>query len=340
MTLEELEDYFYYDPTDKTFCLKAKLARANNAVKVGSKVGCKTKQGYIHVSFKETVYKLHRLVYMLKERIPDTSLLPSSVDHIDRDVTNNLMENLRDGSTKDLFCTNSRNRSALGASKYIGVSYSDKLRGKFQAAIQVNLQEVALLRYGVEMDCAEVYKSACKYLNFEIDPIYNDVIDIPLLDKYKKKIDTAINSERDRHLESKYKGVVWNRQRGKYVATIHIYDNLSNSGRNVRVGTYEDDKTATIMRDLLILEKGYQNPTNIVTEDTYDYYRCLYPKETIKKLKVTDKITGEVSIYNSRIHFENEKHICRKRLRKIVEFDGENTTPWEFEYIYVDKEYS
>lgn len=335
-----LEEYFYYDPTDKTFCLKLKCFIKGSRYKLNNKVGCRTEQGYIHVSFKRKAYKLHRLVYMLKERVSDTSLLPSSVDHIDRDVTNNLMENLRDGSTKDLFCTNSRNRVALGVSKYIGVSYSDKLRNKFQAAIQVNLQEVALLRYGTEMGCAEVYKAACKYLNYEVDPIYEDVMDIPLLDKYRKKIDTAVSTERDEHLESKYKGVTWNRQRGKYVATIHIYDSLAGGGRNVRVGTYKDDKEAAIMRDLLILEKSYQNPTNIVTEDTYDHYRSLYPKETIKKLKVTDKVTGDVSVYNSRIHFENEKHICRKRLRKIVEFNGENTTPWEFEYIYVDKEHS
>lgn len=339
MTLEELEKYFYYDPTDKTFCLRVKSYIKGSKFKVNDKVGCKTAQGYIHVTYKSKAYKLHRLVFMLKHKISDITLLPSSVDHKDRDVTNNLMENLRDGSTKKLYCTNSRNRLSLGVSKYIGVSYSDKLRNKFQSAIQVNLQEVTLLRYGEEIDCAEIYKAACKYLNFEIDPVYSDVKDIPLSDKYKSKVDKAVNTERNPHKSSIYNGVIWNRQRGKYISTIHLYDTCVNKGRNLRVGTYDSEILAAIMRDLLIIEKGYKNPTNIVTKDTYDYYRSLYPRETLKKLKVTDKITGDFTIYDSRLHFEKENHVCRKRLKKIVAGTKENNTPWDFEYILVDKDY-
>ena len=57
-------------------------------------------------------------------------------------------------------------------------------------------------------------------------------------------------------------------------------------------------------------------------------------------LQATNKYTKEQTIYSSRLAVEHNLSIERKKLKGILEKSISNTTPWEFEYIYVDKVYS
>lgn len=130
LTLERVLQKFYYDEGDKTLPLIRKTSKNSacinyNQLFAGKRAGCITSQGYVHISIDNEVYKLHRIVYMIKEGV-DYKDVPKTIDHIDRDVSNNLKHNLRDGSfQEDNSFTNSRNRESIGKSKYIGVCVND-----------------------------------------------------------------------------------------------------------------------------------------------------------------------------------------------------------------------
>ena len=62
---------------------------SNNA-KAGCLVGCEGDQGYKLVRVDGKLYKLHRLIFLWHH-----GFLPKNLDHIDTDVTNNKIENLR-----------------------------------------------------------------------------------------------------------------------------------------------------------------------------------------------------------------------------------------------------
>lgn len=64
----------------------------SNRAKVGDLVGCINPDGYIQVQFKGKPYKLHRLLWFMWYKVWPEFV----IDHIDRDRTNNRIQNLRD----------------------------------------------------------------------------------------------------------------------------------------------------------------------------------------------------------------------------------------------------
>lgn len=340
LTLEELNKLVTYSEEDKTFPLTWKVRDIDNSgfnkTWAGTKCGCMTTQGYVHLSIRGKVYKLHRLVYMLKEGLANTDLIPDSIDHIDRDTTNNLKKNLRDGSTDSRNSKiNSRNRTSLGSSKYIGVNISDKSRNKFSASISVNFEEVFLINYSTETYAAELYKAACKYLDYEVDNIYNTVKDITLPKGCIDKIELAKKMPVKTMKSSKYQGVTWSRQKGKYVTRIHIYTN--GKSKNISVGYYEDDLEAAIRRDLCIIENGYTNPLVIITEEQYNKYREIYPQHKVKRLYVKLLDTGEERFYSAQTPASEDMCIDKKRIRKYLLGEDLENFPYHFEWKYFEK---
>lgn len=81
-----------YDESSPTF-LRYKVDRANGAIKAGSVAGSFDSSGYGQVYIKDRLYKIHRVIYclFLKEDL-DCNLL---IDHIDRNKSNNRIDNLR-----------------------------------------------------------------------------------------------------------------------------------------------------------------------------------------------------------------------------------------------------
>ena len=76
-------------------------------VKIGKKVGNIHKTGYVMFRFDYKLFYVHRVIWEMHNcKIPDGLF----VDHIDRDKTNNRIENLRLATPKE----NSRNNSANG----------------------------------------------------------------------------------------------------------------------------------------------------------------------------------------------------------------------------------
>jgi len=91
----------------------------NSRVKAGSFAGRLRPDGYYHVTYRGKKYLLHRLVFFMHH-----GYWPDMVDHIDRDKSNNRIENLRDVSPYE----SAKNRYTF-KNDLEGINY---LRGKFQ----------------------------------------------------------------------------------------------------------------------------------------------------------------------------------------------------------------
>ena len=60
-------------------------------IKVGDAAGCLSKRGYIHIGFNRSLYKAHRMIWIYHyNENPHID-----IDHIDRNRSNNKLDNLR-----------------------------------------------------------------------------------------------------------------------------------------------------------------------------------------------------------------------------------------------------
>jgi len=109
------------------------------------------KKDYRCVRINNKLYSYHRLVYFLHNNdwdIHDTCC-DNSIDHIDRDKSNNNIENLRNATHKQ----NMWNRDCKGYS-------FNKGRGKYEAKIMVEGKKKYLGLFMTERAAAEAYLQA------------------------------------------------------------------------------------------------------------------------------------------------------------------------------------
>jgi hypothetical protein len=123
---EELNQLFYY----KDGQLISKYLSTNR--KIGAVVGVKNKYGYLQAKFKDKIFYVHRLIWMLLKG----DLNGMDVDHINGIKHDNRIENLR------LVSRNENNQNLKKAkinskTKLIGASFH-KPSGKFIAQIAKN----------------------------------------------------------------------------------------------------------------------------------------------------------------------------------------------------------
>jgi len=116
----------------------------------GSEAGCIHHTGYRVITVNSKSYKVHRLIWvMFNGDIPNGLL----VDHVDRNISNNKIENLR-LLTKSM---NARNRGAKGV-------YYDASRNKWVAQASVNNTNVALGRFDTREAAEAEYKSFYEFM--------------------------------------------------------------------------------------------------------------------------------------------------------------------------------
>ncbi len=103
---------------------------------IGNEVAARDKNGYIVVQINRKQYFAHRIIFEMHH-----GYLPEIVDHHDRDVSNNLIENLRAATNAQ----NQSNRPASPKNKcgVKGVCWIEKQR-KWKAGIKVNQKNVHL----------------------------------------------------------------------------------------------------------------------------------------------------------------------------------------------------
>lgn len=124
---------------------------------------CINAQGYLrvdlHINGRHTRFSVHRLV--AQAHLPNPHNLPV-VDHVDHDVTNNRVDNLR-------WCTQSQNRcnarkaAGVHSSDYKGVRYRADRPNPWRAGTRLCIdgvtRSISLGSYATERDAARAYNA-------------------------------------------------------------------------------------------------------------------------------------------------------------------------------------
>lgn len=117
-TQEAVQALFHYDSKTGVFTRKIATGNTNNK---GTKVGCVNGNGYLQTPFAGKLWMLHRLAFLYM-----TGEVPKTIDHIDRDPTNNAWDNLRACTTSENACNKVSNINPLGVK---GIRKYDKGTG-------------------------------------------------------------------------------------------------------------------------------------------------------------------------------------------------------------------
>lgn len=128
-----------------------KIATSNRA-KIGAVAGGQRKTGYWFAAIDGKKYGVHRLVFLYHH-----GFMPPELDHIDRDPSNNRIENLR-AATRPENNWN-KTRQSNNTSGYKGVFWRDE-RKCWVARITVNGKTVGLGSYKTASDAAAAYEKA------------------------------------------------------------------------------------------------------------------------------------------------------------------------------------
>jgi hypothetical protein len=158
MNTQELYDYIHktYKYQDGHFYYAINVG---TKIKAGAKAGSKDRKGYCSISILGKYYKLHHLVYLYH-----TQRLPTLIDHIDRNVLNNSIENLREVTHSE----NNHNRARFKKNKsgYKGVYKKGK---KWAAEICVNN---TVVRLGSHSTPELAYEAYCNYAKNNLTVYY------------------------------------------------------------------------------------------------------------------------------------------------------------------------
>lgn len=157
---EEVRELFDYNEAGYLVWKKAR----GNRVRVGQRVGHKGRDGYLYVRFNDHLYKTARVIFLWHHGYYPENL----VDHRDRDVFNERIENLRELSTQ-CNCRNAK-KSRNNTSGVTGVTYNSKLK-KWLAQLKVNWKNIYLGVYECFDDAVMArYKGELKYGFLECKP--------------------------------------------------------------------------------------------------------------------------------------------------------------------------
>ena len=118
----------------------------------GQEVGNLNNCGYLKVCLNRKSYLLHRLIFLMHN-----GSLPELLDHIDRDKTNNRIENLR-VADKELNSWN-RDKQSNNTSGFRGVSWN-KGASKWHAYIKVRGKRIHLGLFDTAEEASEAYVKA------------------------------------------------------------------------------------------------------------------------------------------------------------------------------------
>ena len=110
-----------------------------NQVNKGDLAGCINSTGYRLVRFDGGRYLAHRVVFLIHK-----GFLPDYVDHIDNNVNNNKIENLRECTFSQNKCNTPRYKNNTSGEK--GVSWN-KEQGKWVAKVQYLNKRIYVGRY-------------------------------------------------------------------------------------------------------------------------------------------------------------------------------------------------
>lgn len=124
ITQKLLNELFVYE-NGKLFWKQ--LVKNNTRSKIGDEAGYISSTGYLRLSINRKMYKVHRLIYLMKHGV-----MPEFIDHIDGNRLNNNIENLREATKSQN--QHNKNLQSNNTSGIKGVSLH-KASGKWRAVI-------------------------------------------------------------------------------------------------------------------------------------------------------------------------------------------------------------
>jgi len=126
--------------------------RSAHKIHIGDKAGCKDANGYYRVRINKKMYGLHRIIFAMHN-----GFFPKQIDHIDRNIQNNKIENLREvNSAQNMWnvVKNSRNTSGYRNVLFrkdkqkwtcrFRINGKDIMRGSFKTAEEANEYAIKL----------------------------------------------------------------------------------------------------------------------------------------------------------------------------------------------------
>ena len=134
LTAEKLRSILRYDPATGIFTWKVSTS---NSVKVGDVAGCPGGAGYLQIRLQSRLHQAHRLAWMyVYGEWPKLT-----IDHINRNRSDNRISNLRDVSHKQNH--QNRRKPSNNTSGHSGVLW-DKQKSKWKAQITHNQKKIHL----------------------------------------------------------------------------------------------------------------------------------------------------------------------------------------------------
>jgi hypothetical protein len=122
-------------------------------IKAGEEAGSVYRSGRRYVQIENKKYLTHRLIYLWHY-----GECPEFLDHIDRDPSNNRIENLRPASKR----ANAQNRSIRSDNK-TGFKGIYKQKNRYRATICVNGKNIYLGSYGHPLEAQAAYAKAAAH---------------------------------------------------------------------------------------------------------------------------------------------------------------------------------
>lgn len=104
--------------------------KCRNTTVIGKPAGAVGGRGYVNVTLNGKTYTAHRLIYLLHH-----GYLPAMIDHIDRNKTNNRIENLRKATVSQNVCNREAPANSTSGIKGVRFHKRDK---KWIAYAKVN----------------------------------------------------------------------------------------------------------------------------------------------------------------------------------------------------------
>ncbi|AUO64067.1 hypothetical protein WM46_04465 [Citrobacter freundii complex sp. CFNIH2] len=150
---EQLNEILSYDPTSGKFTWKVSRGK----VRSGQPAGSVNSQGYILIKIHGKNLRAHRIAFFMVY-----GEQPRVVDHIDGDILNNRIANLRAASLKE----NQQNRKSKqgSSSKFIGVRWK-KQCSKWNAEITIRGKKKHIGYFDSEEEAAKAYDREALLLN-------------------------------------------------------------------------------------------------------------------------------------------------------------------------------
>lgn len=133
ITQERLKELLDYDPGTGLFTRR--IGRGGEAA--GSVAGTTNNDGYVRIHIDKKLYRAHRLAWLyIHGEFP-----PNQIDHINRQRSDNRIENLRPSTQRENNQNQSKPRS--NTSGVVGVHWYKRI-GKWQAYIMLNKRNIHL----------------------------------------------------------------------------------------------------------------------------------------------------------------------------------------------------